>query len=132
MQFEWPALSAVAAVAGVLGVGGRALFERIMGRAITDHNVVTKIRDARVLADNALTTAQAVGGKIELLRSEFQDHRVEDARNFSRLEAYASQNSHAIADAETRLADAMEHIARQIGSITERMDNFLLHVTAKK
>jgi hypothetical protein len=125
-MFEWPMVSALVALAAAVGAGGRAVFDRFLGRAITDTNVITKIKEAHALADSAYMLAQTAIGKSDLYQRELQEHRVEDARAFAKLEAYASANSHAIADAENRITEAMNNIATQIGGITRRIDDLMI------
>lgn len=109
-------VAAVAAMSVAAGAFGRHFY----GWATRESNITSKV-------ESALNLATAALAKLELFSRELADHRIEDARQFARIEAMASEASRAQVNAEGRMTRAIEEVGDKLDAMGVRLDRFLEH-----
>lgn len=111
---DWQAIAALAAACVAAGATGRHIYGWI------NHESTVAAR-----ANSAEGLATAAIAKLEMFGRELSDHRVEDAKQFARLETMTTEASRAQLAAETRMTNAIQEVSRELRAMGSRIDRFL-------
>jgi DNA anti-recombination protein RmuC len=92
---------------------------------------VASVSRANTLTETKATAADALGtaalAKTEILSSDFSNHREKVAASIAEARTIAEGATTAIAQAENRLAKAMDDFGDRLDQIAQRLDRILDH-----
>ncbi|MGD0420539.1 MAG: hypothetical protein ABSA68_13335 [Xanthobacteraceae bacterium] len=115
---DWSAIAALVALASLVSAGLASYGTHAYKRGRIDTTTAGTSKSAEVLANLAIT-------KLDAILAQFLAHQLEDARLFAKLEAQVGETSRAQANADTRLAKALDDFGAALDRMTGRIDRVL-------
>lgn len=108
------------------------LYRMFRGSGAREEKLKAEVTAARDLAIASTNSANSAIARHELLRDQFQEYKVEMARELAHVAASAEDTARSVIQAEDRLTAAIDGMGERFDKMTERFDQMLLRGTSRR